>query len=280
MRISFTILLLLNVSVLHPSDSRADEFAVERKVGCSNPKFVEAEEKAYKDLLSNRAEVEQRQMDRITAIESEKKTGLDKANDKYQRALQASGNVTVLNEQAKATYDNETSSALQGRDDKLKTLSKIAAKSYGDAQDDYDEAVKEAAKLYCHSYKATGKTHDVVYSGTIVSLDKPFTVKGTGPPLKGLGALTYDFMFVPAAGKNGASGMMTYGLKGVLSAAGGGPYTVEGLDTDKPRIVVQSKSTATFKGKITASGGGTSQIDLVPIKLNENSTKENTKAAP
>jgi hypothetical protein len=105
-------------------------------------------------------------------------------------------------------------------------------------------------------YRATGQDGPVVYSGVICSLAEPFTVTGTHP------MFTFPFKFVPSSP---TAGMMTYGTSGSgIAAAGGGPYVIEGADTDTPRIVVNTRSTAS-SAAATTSGGGTATIKLVPL---------------
>jgi len=111
------------------------------------------------------------------------------------------------------------------------------------------------ARLRC-GYRATGQDGPVVYSGVICSLSEPFTVTGTHP------MFTFPFKFVPSSP---TGGMMTYGTSGSgIAAAGGGPYAIEGIDTDTPRIVVNTRSTAS-SAAATTSGGGTATIKLVPL---------------
>ena len=112
------------------------------------------------------------------------------------------------------------------------------------------------AGLRC-GYRATGQDGPVVYSGVICSLAEPFTVTGTHP------MFTFPFKFVPSSP---TAGMMTYGTSGSgIAAAGGGSYVIEGADTDTPRIVVNTRSTASSRAA-TTSGGGTATIKLVPLE--------------
>ena len=111
------------------------------------------------------------------------------------------------------------------------------------------------ARIRC-GYRATGQDGPVVYSGVICSLAEPFTVTGTHP------LFTFPFKFVPSSP---TAGMMTYGTSGSgIAAAGGGPYVIEGADTDAPRIVANTRSTAS-SAAATTSGGGTATIKLVPL---------------
>lgn len=111
------------------------------------------------------------------------------------------------------------------------------------------------AGLRC-GYRATGQDGPVVYSGVICSLAEPFTVTGTHP------VFTFSFKFVPSSP---TSGTMTYATSASgIAAAGGGPYTIEGAATDTPRIVINTRSTASSAAASTA-GGGTATIKLVPL---------------
>ena len=107
------------------------------------------------------------------------------------------------------------------------------------------------ARIRC-GYRATGQDGPVVYSGVICSLPEPFKVTGTHP------MFTFPFEFVPSSP---TAGMMTYGTSGSgIAAAGGGPYVIEGADTDSPRIVVNTRSTASSRAA-TTSGGGKATIN-------------------
>jgi hypothetical protein len=107
-------------------------------------------------------------------------------------------------------------------------------------------------------YRATGGDGPTTYSGTICSLDKEFTVIGHNGPLD------LTFKFTPSG--DGRAGTAT--LRGSVSVAtwiGDGPYTIEGFDSEKPKIVWVTHQTVS--GKI--SGSGTFHIDLVPLETDE-----------
>lgn len=109
-------------------------------------------------------------------------------------------------------------------------------------------------------YRASGADGPVVYSGTICSLEKPFSVTGTHP------LFVLPFKFVPSSP---TAGTMSYTASGSgVASTGGGPYTVEGADTSTPRIVVKSQSSASNRVTTTA-GGGTATITLVPLETDE-----------
>lgn len=110
------------------------------------------------------------------------------------------------------------------------------------------------------SYRASGQDGPVTYSGIICSLDEPFTVTGKHP------IFTYPFKFTPSSQTNGT---MTYGTAGSgITASGGGTYTIVGRDTETPRIVLDTHSTARSPVG-TTSGGGKATIILTPLKDGE-----------
>jgi hypothetical protein len=119
----------------------------------------------------------------------------------------------------------------------------------------------EIAKLLdknCEPYKASGQDGPTSYSGTICSLDKEFTVVGHNGPLE------LTFKFTPSG--DGRAGTGTLGGSVSLAAwTGNGPYTIEGFDSEKPKIVWVTQQTVS--GKI--SGSGTFHIDLVPLGKGE-----------
>jgi hypothetical protein len=109
-------------------------------------------------------------------------------------------------------------------------------------------------------YTASGQDGPVVYSGKICDLERPFSITGTHP------IFTFPFEFVPSSPTAGTASYQT--SKSGISARGNGPYTIVGLDTDTPRILWQSQSTATIP-VITTSGGGTATINLTPLRDGE-----------
>lgn len=110
-------------------------------------------------------------------------------------------------------------------------------------------------------YRAGGGDGPVSYSGTICSLDKPFTVIGTHP------LIVHNFKFVPSG--DGRSGTMSYssGASG-MTMSGNGPYVINGIETDSPEIVIQAASTARAPGA-SSSGSGVAHIHLSPLASNE-----------
>jgi hypothetical protein len=98
-------------------------------------------------------------------------------------------------------------------------------------------------------YHATGSDGPVVYSGVICNLEETFTITGTHPlfvlPLK----------FVP---RSRTTGSMAYGAEGSgIPSKGKGNYTIVGLDTDRPRILVdrqhrEQQSEADFRRRCGA----------------------------
>jgi len=122
------------------------------------------------------------------------------------------------------------------------------------------QSYKSEITILDRGYRATGSDGPVVYSGVICSLEKPFTVTGTHP------IFIFPFKFEPSSATAGTASYKT-GSSGI-SASGSGSYTIVGLDTDTPRILLQSHSTATSP-VITTSAGGTATINLAPLKTDE-----------
>lgn len=106
------------------------------------------------------------------------------------------------------------------------------------------------------AYRASGHDGPNSYSGIICSLDDSFTISGTN------GLTTFPMKFFPT---NGTSGTLTFlGSWKAITMSGTGNYTVEGADTDKPRIIAQTNTTLTIAGQ-SRSGSGPAHIDLTPL---------------
>jgi hypothetical protein len=116
--------------------------------------------------------------------------------------------------------------------------------------------LKAEITILGNAFRASGSDGPVTYSGTICSLDEPFEVTGKHP------IFTYPFKFTPTSQ---TAGTMTYGTAGSgITASGSGTYTLVGRDTDSPRIVMDTKSTASIPVK-TTSGDGKATIILTPL---------------
>jgi len=94
--------------------------------------------------------------------------------------MKASGSDTVKSEYSKSRYDSETKRAFS----KLATMHSrlfvtLMPSNTRMPRRIYDEAVAEARQAILSFLYGYGKAHDGVYSGTILSLDKAFTVKVT-----------------------------------------------------------------------------------------------------
>jgi hypothetical protein len=254
------LLLISIVSLSHAQGHGINKAKIDpgpiRKTGCSNPNFIAAELKAYHTLIEARAEAERILADSITDIEHRKKIELGQINLNYLQALNKCGNNAHCTEAAKVNNDSLVSSALVFYDEAIIKVQAEAYDSKEEAQKKYDEEVKEAIKLYCHSYTAAGKNGPVVYSGTICSLDKPFTITGTISS----GPIVYPFKFIPSSDTAGTFSFIT--TFGPAKLEGGGTYIIEGSDTGKPRILLKTSSTGTLAGR-TTSGSGPAEIDLV-----------------
>ena len=107
-------------------------------------------------------------------------------------------------------------------------------------------------------YKASGNTADVAWSSGKICLEEPFTVSGS--------VINYKLNFVPSSPTGGTASIGGAGLSVV--AIGGGTYTIEGADTDTPRIVL-TQSTVGHSPVGSRTGSGTIYINLVPLEGSE-----------
>lgn len=107
-------------------------------------------------------------------------------------------------------------------------------------------------------YRATGSTADLTYSGVICDLEKPFTVSGS--------VIGYKFQFTPSSATAGTVTITAAGMS--VKAQGGGTYTIEGADTDRPRIAMKANVVG-HSPVGSRTGSGTVYIDLVPLEKGE-----------
>ncbi len=114
--------------------------------------------------------------------------------------------------------------------------------------------------IISRGYRASGQNGSVVYSGVICELEEPFSATGSHP------LFSFPFKFVPTSAVAGTMSYVT-GASGI-SAAGTGTYTIEGADTENPRILVNSRSTASI-ATAKDSGGGLATINLTPLETDE-----------
>ena len=263
-----SLLLISVVSVLYGQGSainngKYSETNTDKKIaGCNNPKFKAAELAAYQDLLKAKAEAAKVLEAEITNIEQAKKDQLAKEDLKYQNDLKTCGNDPLCPGKKKVDYDDGVWIILNFAKSELVKAQKkeIAAKET--AQKNYDEEVKKAIKLYCHRYKATGQTTDVVYSGVICSVERPFTIIGTYP------SMIIPFKFVPSSDIAGTASYSS--TQGIITVSGSGTYTIEGSDTDSPKIVWRVTMTMSGPGiSRTQTGTADININLVPLNTTE-----------
>src|SRR5206468_2187686 len=79
-------------------------------------------------------------------------------------------------------------------------------------------------------YKVSGSDGPTTYSGTVCRLDKEFTVFGHNGPLE------LTFKFKPSGDGRAGTGSLG-GSVSVATWIGAGPYTIEGFDSENPKIV-------------------------------------------
>ena len=107
-------------------------------------------------------------------------------------------------------------------------------------------------------YKATGSSHDVVYSGDVCDVEKPFTVRGTG-------LANFDLKFVPSSATSGTvSYTAVYNVPGLaIKESSDGTYKLVGDGADGFDILVDIAGTAhTSRGDFSGDGGV--KIHLTP----------------
>lgn len=111
-------------------------------------------------------------------------------------------------------------------------------------------------------YKATGRHGESDLSGVICSFDKEFTIYAVNP------YFTDILKYVPSSATKGTWSKTT--SLGAITMHASGSYTIEGADTDKPRIVVQGSGyTDTPHGRVPDARASTGSIDLIPLDTNE-----------
>lgn len=128
-------------------------------------------------------------------------------------------------------------------------------------QYDMGEYVFRLTDWKAKGYRASGQVGDSVFSGVICSLEKPFTVNATWMP-----NTPYAIKFVPSSATTGTLSFAASWK--AITMNGSGSYTIEGADTDKPRIRTQVTTKATMPvGGVTRSGTG--DIILTPLETDE-----------
>jgi len=113
-------------------------------------------------------------------------------------------------------------------------------------------------------YKVIGGTGGLTFSGVVCSLEEPFTIKGASMP----SILNYTFKFTPSSS---AAGSFTYTVSGAgFTAKSSGSYTVDGIDTNRPKIVIPpSQATGTWRTLSTSPTFRLPSIELEPLDTPE-----------
>ncbi|MFO1464064.1 MAG: hypothetical protein U1F66_09810 [bacterium] len=124
----------------------------------------------------------------------------------------------------------------------------------------YAQEIAELKKLLkCKSYQASGQFLRLVISGLICDIEKPFTLKGKS-------MLDFTFKFTPSSASAGSVVISMSGYGG--TGAGSGSYTIQGIETENPKMTVIASYTGRFPPG-SAMGSGPLQIDLVPLETSE-----------
>lgn len=122
----------------------------------------------------------------------------------------------------------------------------------------YAQEIAELKKLLkCKSYRVSGNYQRLVFSGVICDLEKLFTVKGKS-------MLDFTFTFTPSSPTAGnvAISVTGHGITG----GGSGTYTVEGVETEQPKMTVTASYTGTYPGLGSAKGVGPLSMNLTPLE--------------
>jgi len=110
-------------------------------------------------------------------------------------------------------------------------------------------------------YRVGGKSHDLIYSGVVCDLTKPFIVQAAG-------LANFEINFTPSGPTTGSTNYtMSYRW---ASEGGKGSYSIEGADTDNPIIVWNVTGAATEKVRGSKHSGNTTiRLGLVPLENTE-----------
>jgi hypothetical protein len=127
-------------------------------------------------------------------------------------------------------------------------------------------------RIIGQGYRAAGTDGGMTFSGTICSLEKPFKITGQTQ-------LKFDFNFTPSSATAGTVAIGGGGM-GITIGNGSGSYTVEGADTDHPKIALTGNFAGSYPGAGTAQGGGTKHIDLIPTDTSDADCGESPPPPP
>lgn len=119
------------------------------------------------------------------------------------------------------------------------------------------------ASLRC-GYRVNEQLGPTTWTGVICSLEQPFILNGNHPVVK------FTLEFTPSSVTSGTWSQKTK-FAAPVSAVGSGAYTIEGANTETPRLVVTSGShTATAMGRTaTASHQHPGNFKLIPLDTDE-----------
>jgi len=125
----------------------------------------------------------------------------------------------------------------------------------------YAQEIAELKKLLkCKSYRVSGHYQRLVFSGLICDLEKPFTVNGKS-------MLDFTFQFTPSSPTAGSVAITVSGHG--ITGNGSGSYTVEGVETEQPKMTVTASYTGTYPGVGSAIGVGPLSMELLPLESSE-----------
>lgn len=209
---------------------------------CQNPKYIAAESEARTERNKKVNEIEDEHSTEVDGIQHVKSALLMEQNDVYRSELvKCSSTDAACHEKAETNYNNSVKEITHKYDSLLKDAQENEYKEKEAAQKTYIEAINKARDLYPNSYEVE---KDPYYSGKICNVRKPFEITVTNEDLH----VKVPFKFVP---ETDSAGSVSFGFTyQIATTAGGGKYTITGLNTCHPSI--------TITGGMTTQGGGLS----------------------
>jgi hypothetical protein len=224
---------------------------------CQNPKFISTENEARSERNKKIKEIEEEHSDEVDGIQHVKSALLMERNEIYLSALNKCGsNDGGCSTMAKKKYDDSVKIIFHKYDSLLNKSQQDEYEKKQAVQNEYIEAIRKAHDLYPNSYEVEKDTY---YSGKICDVRKPFEITVTSAELN----MKVPFKFVP---ETDSSGSVSFGFSyQTATAAGGGKYSITGLNTCHPVLVIRGGMTAQGGG-ISHSSSGETNLKLMFIK--------------
>jgi len=233
---------------------------IPRRTGeCTDQRFKDAELAAYQTLVQEMKAATEVFNQKITQIEAEYKDRLYTQRSNYNKTLSACKDATC-SEGAKQDYDRYVALTQVDEEAQRQIAEDAEQTAIEQAQINYNKAVNDAMGELCpRPYTVNMPYDDYKTSGVICSLALTFTLDITPPG--------YPIEFTPASATSGA---WTYEWgDSVVGFNGSGTYTVSGLQSDSPQIVMSGIQTTWDPDMGTVTGIIEYSINLAELSTNE-----------